>query len=95
MTPRTLALSALFACALSAFAGASVAASKTPAPAPTLGGSGAAELTCEPMPGEAAGHFVCEDADSFKKCKALEGKGKVRLEGATTDTKVVMCVQGG
>lgn len=90
-----LILNSLVAAALFAIAGLALAAKKEPAAAPTLGGSSDAEITCEPMPGEAAGHFVCEDADSFKKCKALEGKGKVRLEGATTDTKVVMCVQGG
>ena len=95
MTLRTAVLSTLFAAAVFGLAGTSLAAKKVPAPAPTMGGSANADITCEPMPGEAAGHFVCEDADSFNKCKALEGKGKVRLEGATTDTKVVMCMQGG
>ena len=95
MNRRPLIFNIVCAAALLAIAGLAVAAKKAPAPAPTLGGSADAEITCEPMPGEAAGHFVCEDADSFKKCKALEGKGKVRLEGAKTDTKVVMCMQGG
>ena len=73
--------------------GVTFAASET---TPTLGGSGESDLTCEPMPGEAEGHFVCEDPDSFKRCKEIEeAKGAVRLEEATEDTPVVMCMQGG
>ena len=71
------------------------AATKKNKPAPSLGGTAEVDITCEPMPGESAGHFVCEDAESFKKCKALEGKGMVRVDGNKKETKVVMCVQGG
>lgn len=71
-------------------------ASDAAAPTPTLGGSADADLTCEPMTGEAEGHFVCEDPDSFKRCEEIrQAKGKVRLEGATEDTAVQMCMQGG
>ena len=71
-------------------------AETTPAPTPTLGGSPDADLTCQPMPGEAAGHFVCEDPGSFKRCEEIKAaKGKVRVEGDEKDTVVLMCVQGG
>ncbi len=74
---------------------ASGAAAKKTMPAPSLGGAAGMDITCEPMPGESAGHFVCEDPDSFKKCKALEGKGMVRVDGGKKETKVLMCAQGG
>ncbi len=88
-----MTLRLVFAAALLAF---SAAASASDAATPTLGGSAEADITCEPMTGEADGHFVCEDPDSFKRCEEIkEAKGKVRLEGATEDTAVLMCMQGG
>lgn len=66
----------------------------TPA-APTLGGPPGNDLSCEPIPDAAQGHFVCEDRDSYERCKALEGTGKVRVNGAETATRVVACQQGG
>ena len=90
MTLRTV-----FAIALLAGSGALFAADK-PAATPTLGGSADADLTCEPMPGEADGHFVCEDPDSFKRCEEIKAaKGKVRVEGSSKDVDVLMCMQGG
>ncbi|PZO07504.1 MAG: hypothetical protein DCF27_10810 [Lysobacteraceae bacterium] len=84
---------ALLACSAAAFASKPM---QTDAPTPILGGSLDADLTCEPMPGEPAGHFICEDADRFKRCQEiLEANGKVRLEGETKDTPVLMCLQGG
>ncbi|MEO8002502.1 MAG: hypothetical protein ABI644_11555 [Arenimonas sp.] len=80
---------------LSGSVDAAEAAAEKTKPVPSLGGSAEMEITCEPMPGESAGHFVCEDPDSFKKCKALEGKGKVRVDGDKKETKVLVCVQGG
>lgn len=62
---------------------------------PTLGGGPGMDIACEPMPGEAPGHFVCETPDSYARCKALEGKGSVHLDGADKKTPVVQCQQGG
>lgn len=70
-------------------------ASAQAATEPTLGGSAGMDLTCVPMPESPAGHFVCEDPDSYQRCKALEGKGKVKVEGEKKSTPVVMCQQGG
>ena len=66
------------------------------APTPLLGGSAEADLVCAAMPGEPAGHFVCEDPDSFAKCQEIAAaKGKVRIEGEEGEVAVLMCVQGG
>ncbi len=66
-----------------------------PAKIPTLGGQPGNDLTCEPIPDAAKGNFVCEDKESYERCKALEGTGKVRLNGAEKATPVVKCQQGG
>lgn len=71
------------------------AAERTPAKFPTLGGEPGNDLTCEPMPDTAKGHFVCEDKESYDRCKTLEGTGKVRVNGAKKATPVVKCQQGG
>lgn len=99
---KTSKLTPLLAIALLVFSGAALAEhhakpeAKADTAVPTLGGSAESDLTCEAMPGEAAGHFVCEDPDSYKRCKEIEeAKGKVRLEGAKEDTPVLMCMQGG
>lgn len=62
---------------------------------PTMGGEVGMDLTCVPMPGEPAGHFVCEDRESYQRCKALVGKGEVRLEGTDEPVAVLRCEQGG
>lgn len=62
---------------------------------PTLGGGPGMDLSCEAMPGEAPGHFVCEDPDSYARCKALVGKAMVRVDGGDEKTPVVACQQGG
>ena len=92
-----MTLRPVFAAALLVLSSLAMAESTpAPAPTPTLGGSPEADLTCAPMPGEAAGHFVCEDPDSFKRCEDIKAaKGKVRVEGETRDTPVLMCMQGG
>ena len=62
---------------------------------PTLGGAPGNDLTCVPIPDAAKGHFVCEDRESYERCKTLEGSGKVRVNGAKKATPVVKCQQGG
>ncbi len=71
------------------------AAERTPAKFPTLGGEPGNDLTCEPIPDAAKGHFVCEDKESYDRCKTLEGTGKVHVNGAKEATPVVKCQQGG
>jgi len=74
---------------------AMVIAADKPIKMPTLGGAPGNDLTCVPIPDAAKGHFVCEDKDSYERCKALEGSGKVRVNGAKKATLVVKCQQGG
>lgn len=95
MIPVYLSRSVFLLLLLSGSVVAAEVAAKKSKPAPSLGGAADMEITCEPMPGESTGHFVCEDPDSFKKCKALEGKGKVCVDGDKKETEVVMCIQGG
>ncbi|MEP6908307.1 MAG: hypothetical protein ABI858_10065 [Pseudoxanthomonas sp.] len=92
--PFLLGVAASFVLLLSTMPGASAAPEST-ANVPTLGGAAENDLTCEPMPDAAPGHFVCEDKESLHRCKALEGKGKVRVNGAKKPTPVVNCQQGG
>lgn len=63
--------------------------------APTLGGGADNDITCVPEPEAPAGHFVCEDPDSFARCQALQGKGMVLVEGENKPVPVVECRQGG
>lgn len=62
---------------------------------PTMGGEAGMDLTCVPMPGEPDGHFVCEERESYQRCKALVGKGRGRLEGTDKPVPVLRCEQGG
>ncbi|MEO6365775.1 MAG: hypothetical protein ABIO38_07000 [Luteimonas sp.] len=71
------------------------AATRPTAKTPTLGGQPGNDLTCEPIPDAAKGHFVCEDKQSYERCKTLEATGKVRVNGAKQATQVVKCQQGG
>ncbi|MCY7354279.1 MAG: hypothetical protein LH470_04230 [Lysobacter sp.] len=71
------------------------AAARSTAKFPTLGGEPGNDLTCESIPDAPQGHFVCEDKESYERCKALEGKGKVRVNGAKKGIPVVACRQGG
>ena len=71
------------------------AATRPAAKFPTLGGAPGNDLTCVPIPDAAKGNFVCEDKDSYQRCKTLEGSGKVRVNGAKKATPVVKCQQGG
>jgi len=71
------------------------AADRSPATIPTLGGAPGNDLACESIPDAPKGHFVCEDKESYERCKALERTGKVRVDGAKTATPVVECQQGG
>ena len=71
------------------------AAARSPAKIPTLGGASGNDLTCEPIPDAAKGHFVCEDKESYERCRTLERTGKVRVNGAKKATPVVKCQQGG
>ncbi len=74
---------------------ASVSLPALAAKEPTMGGEPGMDLTCVLMPEAPAGHFVCEDRESYARCKALEGKGKVRLSGEKISTPVTHCEQGG
>lgn len=65
-----------------------------PAKIPTLGGQ-PDDLTCQPIPDAATGNFVCEDKESYERCKTLEGTGKVHVNGGKEATPVVKCQQGG
>ncbi|MEO6226865.1 MAG: hypothetical protein ABIO61_03280 [Thermomonas sp.] len=71
------------------------ATARSPAKFPTLGGEPGNDLTCEPIPDAAKGHFVCEDKESYDRCKMLESTGKVHVNGAKEATPVVKCQQGG
>ncbi|TJY59863.1 hypothetical protein E4T66_11820 [Sinimarinibacterium sp. CAU 1509] len=65
------------------------------ADAPTESDQAATELSCTPMPEAPSGHFVCEDRDSFERCKALEGRGTLQVDGEPAATPVIHCEQGG
>lgn len=80
---------------LIAMSGSGWAAPRSAPAAPTLGGAPGNDLTCVPIPDAAKGHFLCEDKDSYERCKTLEGKGKVRVNGAKKATPVAACQQGG
>ena len=80
---------------LLATTGSGWAAARSPAKIPTLGGAPGNDLTCESIPDAPKGHFVCEDKESYERCKALKGTGKVRVDGAKTTTPVLECRQGG
>ncbi|MDP3856605.1 MAG: hypothetical protein Q8Q73_02470 [Stagnimonas sp.] len=92
MSHRILRLPLLLSAAL--LSGLASAAAPKP-PIPTVGGEPGADLTCVPMPESPTGHFVCEDPDSYQRCKTLEGKGKVLVQGETKPTSVLLCQQGG
>ncbi len=65
------------------------------ADAPSPSDQAATDLSCVPMPEAPIGHFVCEDRDSFERCKSLVGKGKLQIDGEPTATPVIHCEQGG
>ncbi len=71
------------------------AAARSTTKVPTLGGAPGNDLTCVPILDAAKGHFVCEDTESYERCRTLEGTGKVRVNGAKKATPVVKCQRGG
>ena len=91
----TIRIQRLSVCLSLALAASNALAAPANPKEPTLGGEPGADLSCVPMPESPAGHFVCEDPDSYQRCKALEGKGKVRVEDDDKATPVLLCQQGG